>query len=169
MKHKGFTVLEFLIVIGMIMIIIALALVGLSNARSSSRDQAKIANLQSIAVGVQQYHDICREYPANLESTQSCNALTSNGDSLGSLIPDIDNYQFNTGGDYNYNPIAPNETDVDYCSHFHMWVQLENENKTINASRFNSSGTGSGVSSCQAFNPMPVDATNNYTIYDIYR
>jgi prepilin-type N-terminal cleavage/methylation domain-containing protein len=163
MKHKGFTVLEFLIVMAIMSILIGLILVGLTAARAHSRDQAKISNLQTIAVGITQYHDICREYPSSLSATETCGGLQ--GSTLANLIPEIDSYQFNTGRDYNYAAIALDTDDLDTCSSFHLSVSLERNNTATNAARFNSQS----MILCNFSDSVPVDAENSTTLYDIHK
>ncbi len=163
MKHKGFTVLEFLIVVAIMSILVGLILVGLTAARANARDQEKIAKLQRVALGIEQYHDICRQYPANLDDQQTCSELQ--GSTFSKLVPDIMDFQFNiSGSNYNYAPIALDGNDLTSCSSFHLWVQLEKERET-NASRFNSQGT----TQCWSNNPMTVNATTDLTIYDIHK
>lgn len=167
MKHKGFTVLEFLIVMAIMAILVSLILVGLTTARANARDQAKIANLQKIALALQQYQDICREYPNELIASQSCVALQNANASLGSLIPEIDTYAFNTQGDYNYAPMAPDQNNPQVCSGFHLWVRLERQNNTTNAARFNSDTQN--FLTCDTANPATINASSDMTIYDIYK
>ncbi len=166
MKHKGFTVLEFLIVVTIISILVGLILVGLNAARSNARDQKKIADLQRIALGIQQYHDICREYPASLDTGQTCDNL--GGSAIESIIADLKNYEFNTGGDYHYTAIADDVKNPDTCSSFHLWVQLEKERNT-NAARFDSVNQNNTVTCTLSTNPSPVDASMDQTIYDIHK
>lgn len=162
---KGFTVLEFIIVTGMIILLVSLILVGLQNARENARDQIRISNLQSVALAIQQYHDVCREYPSDLISSESCDALLPNG-TLGDFIKNIDDYQFNTGGEYNYVGIAADQANPVMCTNFHLWVQLENKTRTTNSAKFDSTYSVK----CQAtIPPETVDATQATDIYDIYR
>ncbi len=163
-KHKGFTVLEFLVVVAIMSILVGLILVGLNAARSNARDQEKIANLQKIALGIEQYRDICREYPADLIPDQRCDNL--NGSTLENLIPDIATYGFeDTTSEYGYMPI-----DDDYgngpntCSSYHVWVRLEKDRET-NAARFDSTN----AQQCFSTYGRYVNAFADHTIYDIYK
>jgi len=166
MKHKGFTVLEFLIVVAIMAILVSLILVGLTAARTNARDQERISNLQKVALGVQQYHDICREYPADLIPAQGCPEL--NGGTLETLIPDIAGYDFNSGADYNYTAIALDPLDLNSCSSFHLWVQLEKERDT-NASRFDSASLVDSTICAASTSSASIDATTDLTIYDIHK
>ena len=167
MKHKGFTVLEFLIVVAIMAILVSLILVGLNAARTNARDQEKISKLQKVALGIEQYHDICREYPANLIPAQTCNEL--NGGSLETLIPDIADYNFNSGAEFNYTAIALDPLDQNSCSSFHLWVQLE-KGRDTNASRFDSVNLVTGAAVCAvSTSPAQKDATTDLTVYDIHK
>lgn len=125
-KHKGFTVLEFLIVVAIMAILIGLILVGLTNARVDSRDQARITNIQNIVVGLTQFHDICRVYPAVLSSADpSATCFELGGKTIKDIIPEIDSFAFNAqGSDYLYTGLA-DASDNLLCTGFHIGVKLE--------------------------------------------
>ena len=131
-SSKGFTVLELLIVIAIMCILIALILVGLNGARAHSHDENKMSTIQTIVVGLGQYHDICNVYPATLTgspqaSGETCTGL--NGKYLSDLIPNLASYNFNGGSsDYWYTPLATgdqNNPDPNTCIAFHIGVKLE--------------------------------------------
>lgn len=142
--HKAFTVLEFLVVIAIMCILIALILVGLTGARSNARDQARISNVQNIVVGLAQFHDICRVYPASLASTETCFEL--GGKTLGNILPDIDAYHVDPR--YLYAGIA-DASDNTSCIGMHIGVKLENAN-----SGFASSKAGFGPASYGQYLPQ---------------
>lgn len=73
---KGFTVLEFLVVIAIIGILVAVALTGIDLSRQRARDNTRISDLQNIILSLQQYHDVCREYPEDIYDTSP---FASNG------------------------------------------------------------------------------------------
>lgn len=83
MKNKGFTLLELLVVIGIIAILISLVSVSYSNAQKSSRDARRKQDLSIIQSAMEQYYtQNDYTYP---DSTQcgsttggnSCSALSS--------------------------------------------------------------------------------------------
>lgn len=139
--HKGFTVLEFLVVMIIMAILIGLILVGLTAARANGRDQSRISNLHTIAVGLEQYKDICREYPADLISGESCLDLAPA--TLGSLVANIDDYNFNQSStaEYQYVPIAPDGVSTDVCSGYHLYVRLETDHDAFTGAKFDSSSS----------------------------
>jgi prepilin-type N-terminal cleavage/methylation domain-containing protein len=129
---KGFTVLEFLIVVAIMAILIGLILVGLTAARKNSRDQSRVSNVQNIAVGLAQFYDICRVYPVSLDSTTVYPCLDNK--TFASLVPDIEKFAFNTGGEYFYASLAdPIEADV--CTSMHVGVLLETSDASYKATK----------------------------------
>jgi prepilin-type N-terminal cleavage/methylation domain-containing protein len=137
--HKGFTVLELLIVIAIMAILMSLILVGLQSARSHARDQDKVTNLRTIVVGVTQFYDICRMYPASLDSTTTCPSLGTK--TLGDIIPNLADYHFDaTGSDYTYTALSGDTTDQTDCTNFHIGVHLDGNVSSFSSqkSSFNS-------------------------------
>ena len=66
---KGFTLIELLVVIGIIGILMALSLIGLSGARESARDAKRKSDLELIRSGLEIYRADCNIYPASLGAT----------------------------------------------------------------------------------------------------
>ena len=165
-SHKGFTILEFLIVMVIMAILIGLILVGLTAARANARDESRVADLHNIAVGIEQYHDICREYPADLTPSQSCGTVT-----LGSLIPNIATYNFNQSptAEYQYIPIAFDALHTTPCIGYHLYVHLETDHDSFTGAKFNSSNTSS-VTACSSQAPGEgIDAGITPKIFDLHK
>src|SRR5690606_31734057 len=76
-SQKGFTVLELLIIIGMIGLLVGLALVGLNNARQKSRDDSRVSNVQLVQIALEEFKSICRNYPNNLDTSANNCLLAS--------------------------------------------------------------------------------------------
>jgi prepilin-type N-terminal cleavage/methylation domain-containing protein len=124
---KGFTVLEFLVVLTILVILIGLVLVGLTRVRSRARDEEKISRLQSVVVALEQYHDICREYPMALSPAgqTTCPALGAN--SFETLAPGVDIFLFNDpASDYYYSGLTLADGSISECVSYHIGVRLEN-------------------------------------------
>jgi prepilin-type N-terminal cleavage/methylation domain-containing protein len=139
-SHKGFTVLEFLIVVAIMTILIGLILVGLTSARKNARDQARVSSVQNIVVGLTQFHDICRVYPVVLDGTTPYPCL--DGKTFANFVSDIDDYKINTGGEYFYASLADN-SDLDTCIGFHIKVNLEGSDSSYQGSKSAASQSGS--------------------------
>ena len=140
--NKGFTVLEFLVVIGIMGVLVLLVLVGLTGARANAREQARVSNIKTIVVGLAQFHDICRTYPAVLLSTDvSATCPELNGKTLKDLVPDIDDFKFNDpASDYVYTGLA-DISDPASCIGFHIGVKLETDGNSFSTTK---SGFGPG-------------------------
>lgn len=63
-KEKAFTLLEMLIVIGIIAVLVSLAAVSYTNAQKKSRDARRKSDLKSFQSSMEQYYSICGfQYP----------------------------------------------------------------------------------------------------------
>ena len=88
MKQKGFTIIELLVVISIMILFVTLSVMSFTQTGAQSRDRVRIANIQEIRLAVEEYRQMCGEYPAGLT------ADTNNGDcpsgfSLGEVLPSI--------------------------------------------------------------------------------
>lgn len=166
--QKGFTVLEFLVVIAIIAILVGLILVGLAAARAHARDQVRVSNIHTIAVALEQYHDICREYPSDIISQATCTDLGPG--SLESFINNIAEYRINDPlSDYQYIPLAGSLADTNSCTGYHLYAKLETDYKGIVGAKFNSSGTGNAVLCTVNSAGELVDAGTTPRIFDLHR
>lgn len=75
MKQKGFTLLELLVVIGIIGILVSLITVSFSNAQKSSRDSRRRQDIVAIQNAMEQYYSQKFEYPVC--TGISCGTLAS--------------------------------------------------------------------------------------------
>lgn len=129
--HRGFTVLELLVILGIITILVGLVLVSLNAARRHSVDERKVANAKTVALGLQQYFSICRQYPATLTGTEDCPALSLQvpPKTIADIIPEAVALGFNApGSKYHYISLVDTmNPDRSSCTNFHLWVELESE------------------------------------------
>ncbi len=166
-SQQGFTVLELLIVLGIMTILIGLILVGLTRARSHSRDEQRVANLQTIALALQQYHDVCKEYPHNLKAVETCDALSPAN--LGSFIANINDYPVSTNGlnsEYDYLPLAYDGDYPNVCTGYHLFTRLESD-KAAAAKGAKFDATGAGIFACANDSGNQINALVDPLIYDI--
>ena len=104
-------------------ILISLILVGLNAARAHSHDENKMSQIQTIVVGLTQFHDYCNVYPPTLDATTQYACLGNQ--TFASLVPDIASYQFNdSGSSYKYAALA-SPADPNTCIAYHIGVVLE--------------------------------------------
>lgn len=73
MKKLGFTLLEILVVIGIISILVAMGFASYSTAQKKARDARRKADLKAIQNSMEQYYSICGfNYPTSLSSGIVC-------------------------------------------------------------------------------------------------
>ena len=176
LSHQGFTVLELLIVIAIMCILISLILVGLNSARTHSNDQNKVSMIETISVGLEQFHDVCRFYPASLTDTTvpsySCPVLLAQGKTLANFIPDITADRFNDPtSEYVYSAFAstgdPTNTN---CVAYHIGVKIDGPNSFTNqASNFDSSAHSTDLTTCPGAVSDTITSLNQSAFFDLYK
>lgn len=86
---KGFTLLEMLIVIGIIAILVALGASSYSTAQRKARDSKRKSDLKMVQNAYEQYYSICNfNYPATLPTAG--NKLTATTVNCPSLAANVD-------------------------------------------------------------------------------
>jgi prepilin-type N-terminal cleavage/methylation domain-containing protein len=159
-SHKGFTVLELLVVIGIIGLLVALALVGLNRAREKSRDDSRISNMRVIQIALQEYYTACREYPAEITSSTPC---AYGGVGFSEFLPVVPTNPGGTAFQYFAYVDAGGSS---ACVGYHIGVELEIPDNTAlnNDDDFNSQ-TFAGLA-CTGTNPA-FDASDD-TVSPLY-
>lgn len=115
------------------MILVALVLVGLTGARKRADDDNRVSRLRTVALALEQYRDVCRVYPTELNKDETCDALEPK--TLSVFIPEIETFDFNAtsssffGGNespFKYAPTASFGT-TEPCIGYHLGVQLRTD------------------------------------------
>lgn len=114
LRSKGFTLVEIMIVVSIILMVSAISIPGLLRARMNANETSAVASLKTICWAATTYRGTNPAYPANL-SDLSVAASAYVDAVLGSGLKQ--GYQFNlTGGTNTYSataiPITPNITGV---------------------------------------------------------
>jgi len=128
---KGFTVLEFLIVVAIIMILIAIILPNLQLAREKSFDEKRVTDLKTISLELEQFKQACGSYPPKIDALVPCGNDNNPDNNLGRYIPEIEQYNFSDLLNPNYISYAPFSVSISdpICVAFHLGITLQN--KTI--------------------------------------
>lgn len=175
--NKGFTVLELLVILGIITILIGLVLVGLNAARKHSNDERKVASLKTVALGLREYFNICRAYPVNMTATEACPALANQvpARQLSDVIPSVADLNINgTGSPYHYVSLVDtvsNGQGATDCTNFHLWVDLDADGASLLTQKSNKTSadyTTLGLMQCAGNTVAPI-TTQASTVYDIFK
>jgi type II secretory pathway pseudopilin PulG len=153
----GFTIVEVLVVIGIIAILTVVIFPAISEIRAKNRDAEKISDIAAIQIALAQYYSQKGVYP----------------DTLPTLVPKFlteDSLLTPSGEEYLYVPLR---LVGDKCTYYHLGVELELSSAQIDgADNFSSvDGNGDGIvdnnySYCGGYNDGGIDGTNS-KIYDV--
>ncbi len=136
MKNKlqqGFTVLEFLIVVAIIMILLSIILPSLQTARERSFDEKRVTDLKTISLELEQFKQACGGYPDKLDAGIPCGDDMTGNNNLGQYIPELGQYNINDNtvpGYIMYTPFSVNATDP-ICVAFHLAITLQSDTTGI--------------------------------------
>ena len=136
---RGFTLVELLVVIGIIAVLATILLLQLGTARSKSRDAARISHINQMRSAIEQFFDDCGSYPRDNNFTQGyaltgCGAGTKVIDKYISPTP-VDPLGASTCTTYNgasgngcygyaWNVLAGTS-----ATRYQIWAELELKNK----------------------------------------
>lgn len=113
---KGFTFVEIMVVISLILIFTLIIIININDSRKNSRDKARIADINSIKLALSDYYSVCKKYPDSLSlSANNCeqSGITF-GDFIGSIPTDP-----SPGGSYLYVALMSD------CSDYHLGAEME--------------------------------------------
>lgn len=86
MNKKGFTLIELLIVVAIIGLLATLAILSLTAAQSKARDTKRVADLQSLRNGVEEYANDYAAYPQPVVRAGAVGGWNGTGNSLQTLL-----------------------------------------------------------------------------------
>ena len=152
--RKGFTLVEVMVTIAIIVILTGVILVSVSGSRGKARDVQRISDVAQIQFALQLFFDRCGQYPSSLDVldtgviAQPCPATIS----LGSFISQIPRPTPSTNYDYVTQIVS--SIPVNYVIH----TTLESYNAAI------AKGL-SGLPSWVVGNPFPCSNASNSVEY----
>lgn len=76
-NHRGFTLIEVLIVVAIISILASVVLIGLGPTRRLGRDARRISDLRQVQNGLELYFNRCGYYPGTAQASAPCGAYSA--------------------------------------------------------------------------------------------
>jgi prepilin-type N-terminal cleavage/methylation domain-containing protein len=138
LKHKGFTLVELLVVMTIIALLSAVILTGMNSHRARARDGKRISDMAQLQLVFESYYDACNQYPSITSpqpttlSTATNNGCTS-GTNLGSFISVLPVDPINSGSNvYVYTPTPSSCGAGTKCTGYTLQATLEQTNKVLN-------------------------------------
>ncbi len=157
-KNKGFTLVEMIVVIGIIAVITTVVLMSLDSARSQNRDKVRVADIKSIQLALEMFYNKNKYYPDSLWT--GVTSLISSVD-LPAEIKDPTN---DTSHKYVYVPINP-RSGVTMCRSYHLMATFENNMTEYLVQKANFNSMDPAVVKCGG--ASGVDASTAPLIYDV--
>lgn len=143
---NGFTLIEILIVVGIIGLLASVVLSGLGSVRGRGRDARRVADLRQVQQGLELYYSRCQRYPGSAISGSTCGSgdpttwealrdvLVSSG--LGvSSIPSDPLYSDSSQDGYKY-AVSPDGQE------YVLQATLEDQNSSILKDSYTANPTG---------------------------
>lgn len=117
---KGFTLIEILTSIGIIVLLLGVIVSSISSARQSSRDGKRVADINLLRLALEQYYDACGQYPNVSPLNRTVNTGCSGSTTFGSFIAEIPKDP-GTGANYYYYASGTGTK----CTRYHIGATLE--------------------------------------------
>lgn len=158
----GFTLIEIVIVIGIMAVLTAIIYSSFDASKAQSRDQKRVSDISSIQIALEQYFQKNGVYPVQLPSLVPTYI---------SEIPKDPSTNTNYNG--NYFPMSRTATNnSDKCTSYQLWTRFERSNSFLGSKKgFNSSGVlPSGLYECGGSGThslAEINATTEALVYDV--
>lgn len=146
LPKTGFTLVELLVVISIIVVMSGVALTLYQSAQSHARDSQRMADLKAVQSALEQYHNDLNSYPpSTVLSYSPTNAfdlggsLTGNGNVYIGILPRDPLFAPGNGNlDYVYYPLpsspSPCNGTSSICTNYCLGAKLENTPASVDAS-----------------------------------
>lgn len=154
-KKSGFTLVEIIVVIGIMALLSSIIFTSFDGAKAKSRDQQRVADISTIQLALEIYFNREKQYPLSLSEFTSSDKFT---------VPTPP-----TSLDvYNYFPMARSNGSL-RCVSYHLWTKLENKNSFLDSKKgFNSDSNPlpNGLYECGTGHNK-INALSDDLIYDV--
>lgn len=115
MSKKGFTLIEIMVVVALIVILVSIAVIGGSASRSVARDNQRVSDVQILQIKLESYRNEKGRYPSALSDLVT--------DKFIPAVPtDPQSKEY-----YNYSCVPANATT---CFSYTLGIDFENKRKT---------------------------------------
>ncbi|MEI6191032.1 MAG: prepilin-type N-terminal cleavage/methylation domain-containing protein [bacterium] len=156
---KGFTLIEIVVVIGIIGVLTVIILPSLSNVRARNRDTERISDIGTIQLGLLNYYSKYGYYPQILDKASTTLKQFITPEAF--IDP--------SGNDYNYVPLKRGSGTK--CTYYHLGTTLESQTGQINSTdTFSTVGTiSNGYQYCGTYSGSgiaPPDFISNPKVYN---
>ena len=125
---KAFTLIEVVVVIGIIGILTVIIFPAINNIRAKNRDTERVADIATIQLGLSLYYNHLGEYPPDLQTLVTLKYVPA--DAIVGPTSDTE---------YTYVPLTRDAGGLPKCTYYHLGVILELQSGQIDmADNFNS-------------------------------
>lgn len=155
MKNKGFTLIEIMVVVAIIIILVSIAILAGTSARSIARDNERVNNIAILRLKLEAYRDQKGVYPPTLDKLVSEKYISS--------IP-----VGTSGHEYKYAGEA--YTSGGACTDYHLGVLFETKSSALDKAVKKVAGNsciGGGVSSVPFNANVPFGNATDNLWYDV--
>lgn len=156
---KAFTLVEILVVIAIMAVLTAIVYTSFNGAKSQSKDQQRVSDMNVIQLGLEVYFNQKHQYPQNLPDVVALGYMPS--------IPTPPTSPSGINYQYNYFPMT---TGGNVCISYQLWTTFENTNSYLQSKRnFDSTATplANGMSECGTIGHPKINAATAPLVYDV--
>jgi Tfp pilus assembly protein PilE len=144
----GFSIVEIVVIVGIMAILTTLVYTSLDSSKKQSRDQKKVAEISSVKLALEQFYSRNKFYPHYLGHNGLKQFLAEVPDSV------------------TYAPLKTDSSASDtQCSSYHLWTTLESKISVLDDKKgFNSTGK----TKCGTYSDsLLINASSTPLIYDV--
>ena len=155
---KGFTLIEVIVVIGIVGVLTVIVFPAINNIRAKNRDTERVADIATIQLGLLYYYNQATSsagYPSTLSEL-----ITKYVPAEALVSPD--------GRSYTYVPLTRNSSGVKPCTYYQLGVTLESQSTQIDkADTFNTTANPNtnGYYWCDYGGPGLSTGGTNYNVH----